>query len=129
MTKLNVSFIQIDFALQTILVIMNSLFLLFLTISNGYEIYIYFLLFQFFIGFYQYLMSALPNMFIKYVGKIKIYRQIHFYSSTIILVFIFSFLPFIFDIISFIIFCTILPQILMWFYYYITYSNIQRNEF
>ncbi|TAE73687.1 MAG: hypothetical protein EAZ85_06375 [Bacteroidetes bacterium] len=89
-------------------------------------------------GFYQFIISGLPNMFLNYSDKIKKYRYIHFYTSTIYLLILFlysasndsfRFLRSLNDFLLYILggaFFIVIPQLLMLFYYYITIQTLQE---
>lgn len=129
---------SIDFWLQSMLIAVNLICMT----SSLYSIQMLFigLIVQIFIGFYQYIASALPYIvFQNYISeKIKYQRQSHFYLSSFFLIIFFLSLNFIekaLDLVNsylqfgfMIIGVFIIPQILMYFYFYITYQQKELEQ-
>lgn len=135
MNKSNIfMWLWIDLMIQSFFVFLNLICLMSIVLIEAIIIYCFMI--QFFLGIYQYFMSALPHISLKnYTSeKIKYQRHAHFYLSTFFLVIIFIMYFSISKEIGnkfYLLFLSgmfIIPQILMYFYYYITFKDYQQKR-
>ena len=123
-------FLKIDFGIQSLLMFMNTTFMLMLVFEP--VIFLFILYLQILIGFYQFVLSATPHIFSNQLSNdIRRLRILHYVASLILLSVTFSTTARFFVSISNILgFITLvgLPQLFAYAYFWITYRDWKARK-
>ncbi len=122
--KISLRFIKIDLVMQAVILSLNLVLAAIGSFSFMFLFYAMYL--QFFIGFYQVLLSALPHILLKKTISPELYhfRQYHFFGSLLYVTFLVMVVPGGW----FGLFLGIgIPQIIAYAYLYLTYRDYKSR--